>query len=975
MDEFQCFGIQHDPFRIRDAGMKIIRPLQLNLNTSVLEQSRQFYFISSVTMGINLLSGETHLDLDYIKDMVACMGETAFPDAGMPKPRGEYLVSAHFHAPGKVPVTGGKAKIVLAGREKEVYVFGPRKWDQGLPSPPEKILSMPLDYGKAFGGKGFEPNPDGMGYRDGLLPCVEDPARLVGSKEDKPSPAGFSPLAPMLPQRMKFQGTYGPDYKHRYFPGYPEDHDWAYFLSAPQDQWMEKFFSGNERFAIHGMHPDHPLIEGRLPGFRARCFLHETVKGQPVFRELGLNLDTLWFFPEKLLGILIFRGVTRVGDDEASGIHDVLCAYEDSSRPARSLEYYKAAFEKRRECRDALLNNLNIGDLIPEGHPSAMALLMDSAFKDDHQSELANNLDQRAKALQHMADERVKEALEKAQKETGTIHLPDGAAPDPDVEGLKKTLEDLMPGITAGDPKKMDMTHFSFDHLAKMTQAMDDFAGKKEKQAMDQAQKDIQASKNLMKDRIHEIEKQMAKASKDMADQGRLHSLEDSKQKMTQALQHLEDMGKKPSPDQPLPRIDIAAITAQAEQIDPNLTEAMQYVRSMKQMGVKDETAASLETDIQTVLASHTAQISHALKEAEQDFFAGYALGAHFMEPGLSPHNKPLEDIKQIFLSAVSQKEPVCGKDWACLDLSGMQLEGLDFNSAYLEQVNFKGAGLKGADFSHAVLARANFEDADLTGANFEGANIGAVHALRANFTGANLKSAKLSRGNFTRADFTGADLQGIEALEIIVQDADFTGAHMPKMIFIELDVSGTVFVKADLSASVFLKCRVKDADFSSSRMHRCSFVDSPLKNVKFMGADFSNGCFASGESEPPGMENLSFKRAILTQANFQGMDLKRADLSHTRLENAFLGEADLTEADLSHAQAKNAQFRKARLTRAKLDGIDLAQGSLAKAHLVGASFKGANLYAVDFLRATITQTDFSLANLDATLIEHWRPE
>jgi len=72
---------------------------------------------------------------------------------------------------------------------------------------------------------------------------------------------------------------------------------------------------------------------------------------------------------------------------------------------------------------------------------------------------------------------------------------------------------------------------------------------------------------------------------------------------------------------------------------------------------------------------------------------------------------------------------------------------------------------------------------------------------------------------------------------------------------------------------------------------------------------------------------------------------------------------------------SKNAQFRKAKLTGAKLDNINLYQGSLAKAHLVNASFKGANLYGVDFLRSTITNTDFSGSNLDTTLIEDWRPE
>ena len=97
------------------------------------------------------------------------------------------------------------------------------------------------------------------------------------------------------------------------------------------------------------MHPDVPVIEGALPGLYARCFLTHTINSdEPEFTELSMDLDTIWFFPEKLLALLIWRGVTEVADDEAEQITDVLLAYEDRAQEPRDLEYYRKALEKMR---------------------------------------------------------------------------------------------------------------------------------------------------------------------------------------------------------------------------------------------------------------------------------------------------------------------------------------------------------------------------------------------------------------------------------------------------------------------------------------------------------------------------------------------------------------------------------------------------------------------------------------------------
>jgi len=980
--------------------LQIIRPLQISFNNQVLEQNRKFYFIASATLGVNLLTGRELLDFNYLKDVFEGMGENTLPDLGMPKPNGEFLVSGSYFAPGNQPVQAGEVKIRLDKIEKTLYVFGPRKWKAGLPSIPEEIESMPLDYTKAFGGKGYDKNPNGTGFKDGLLPCIENPQHLVASKGDNPEPAGFCPLNPMLPQRMKFQGTYGSDYKHKYFPGYPEDHNWKFFLCAPENQWIKNYYKGDEYFAIYNMNPEIPLIQGVLPGLYARCFINQKKERQEIFSELPLNLDTIWFFPEKLIGLLIFRGLKEVEGDEAEEITHALCAYEDITRQRHPVVYYQTAFEKRKNSNDDLLKSLNTQDLIPEGHQCAMELLMDMSLRGDKKSEFAKNIDKKAETMHLMVDDKIKKALQQTEMDMERIDIPDQAhqflsdgdgkldlrkmisqKSDADLDEKKfiHKLEVILPGITSGDPKKFDMKNFSFNKIDEIFDAVNEFTGQKEKDAKKIATEEIKKANEQVREQIKSIDKQIEEAKRGIGSGylDQVKTLEDSKKKVVESLKPFEgiDLDGNSKTKAPLPRINLKEIKARADQVNPQIMEAIQHLQSIKVLGIENEKSKEMETQIQEKIKTSTKQIEQGLQEAEKNFKDVYMMGAHFMDDGLSPHNHSLEEVKNRFLKAVSNGEDVSGQDWACIDLAGINLDGINLSGAFLEQVNFKGASLKGANFSEAILARANFEDADLTKANFKKANIGAVHALRADFSGADMKAAKLSKGDFTEADFTTANLEDIESLDMIIAYANFTQAYIPRMIFIEFNIQGAKFIGTDLNTSAFLKCRIQGSDFSESIMTKCSFVDTTLRNCNFENTDLSNACFISTEPEKSVTEKICFKGACLKQANFQNMKMQKADYSYSNIENAFFGGTDLTEADFTEAQGKNAQFRKANLTRAKLNHINLDQGSLAKANLADASFMGANLHAVDFLRSNISHTDFHRANLDATLIERWRPD
>ena len=944
---------------------KIIRPLQLSFSHQVLEQDQRFYLLTSSTLGIRLDSGSPLLDLEYLEPTLSAMGANPVPDPGMPKPNGEFLVSGAFFAPEGQRVTGHEVKVRLGPTEKSLFVFGPRSWGPAGPTAPRPIAGLPLDYEHAFGGQGFAANPGGIGCADGLLPCIENPRQLIASPGDRPDPAGFAPRSPMHPSRMRYQPHYGEDYLKRYYPGYPAGFDWRYFLCAPEDQWIQGYFRGDEPFELHHLHPSQPVLRGRLPGLRARCFIRHGPPGQePELAELPTNLDTVWFFPGKGLALLIWRGALEVQDDEASRVTHFLTAYEDSVQAPRSLDDYRAALERRLPGTDRLLNGLNTEDLIPPGHKCAMEILQERAQSQPRGSALARNIDAKAAATQALAEEKIAAALAEGERRMAQAGLPDAAradlraalqpapAPaDPDQEALNRQLEAILPGILGKGSGKIQLKHFSFDQIGRIQEAVRAFGDRKQGLAMEELAK----AKAQVRDQILQQEAGLAP---------------EAREGLRESMKALEDL------DTPalgkLPRVHAADLLAQLDTVPAQIARAGETMGGTPADPARPREALG---PLEDLAGPQMTQIRATLLKAEADFKAVYRMGAHRMPEGLPPHAEPLDMIRARFLAAVAEGKPVAMGDWACLDLSGQDLRGLDLSGAYLEQVDFRGARLGGANLSGAILARANLEQADLAGANLEGANLGAVRAAEARFQGANLKSARLSKGQFARASFRGCDLEGAETMEIQADQADFSEARLPGLRILKATLKGTRFPGADLARACFLQGSLEDVDFSAANLQRSVWADMALLRVCFDGANLEAATFVATDPDQAGITGCRFQGARLDRGNYQNARMPGTNLDRASLGNANFAGADLAGASLRGAMAHHAQFRKANLAGADLDGIDLKEGSLAKADLVQAHVRGANLYSVDFLRATLGGTDFQGSNLDRTLLEDWRPE
>jgi hypothetical protein len=227
---------------------------------------------------------------------------------------------------------------------------------------------MPLSLDRAFGGRGFDRNPLGLGFVAGPsasaaarraagpaspppgaapsqrpagaapqrkpvpLPNLEDPANRLRAPHQEPPPACFAPLASSVRK-----GAAGRDPAER---SLPERFDWTRFQVAPPAQ-QTPFLRGDEPFEITGIHAKIPVLKGTLPGLQVRCFAERVEPPQtpapalalsaapapaPAPRaseapeEVPMHLDTVFFDLDERTLTLVWRGVLPVADEKSPDI-------------------------------------------------------------------------------------------------------------------------------------------------------------------------------------------------------------------------------------------------------------------------------------------------------------------------------------------------------------------------------------------------------------------------------------------------------------------------------------------------------------------------------------------------------------------------------------------------------------------------------------------------------------------------------
>ncbi len=276
----------------------------------------------------NLPLGDIHYDADRRASLRHGSDLSPF------KPQADVTLVGHAY-PGSGQTGITNVQLVFGKLRCALAAIGDRTWRQGAPTEPQRFERIPLRWERAFGGLGYDPNPVGRGIEGAVLPNLEDPQGLIRSPGDRPAPRCFAPVPRTWPGRSAKLGSYDSSWLKDQWPYFPKDFDWRYCNAAPAEQQIP-YPRGDEAFDLAGVHPDHPVVSGKLAGLQARAFAQLTPEAGGKLREIPVHLDTIAFDADALEVSLVWRGLIDVTAEHAPEIDRLFVCADSIDAPMSS---------------------------------------------------------------------------------------------------------------------------------------------------------------------------------------------------------------------------------------------------------------------------------------------------------------------------------------------------------------------------------------------------------------------------------------------------------------------------------------------------------------------------------------------------------------------------------------------------------------------------------------------------------------
>lgn len=823
--------------------MKIIKPLRL----SVL--NRPFRWHGKNHLGVSVLALADMSERPQLRPEMELWQLAASElqlnggviDMAMPKTRAEFLATGHVYTHHQQEKTAAIARIDIGELSKSLVVSGDRFWAGSKMTPPQPFESMRLDWSRAYGGEGYEENPHGVGFRPEQhqggerlrLPNIEPLHGRVTSSQQKPEPVSFGPLDLTWPRRFRRMGKkYDSSWLQHDFPGFARDIDWTVFNAASPEQWWQSAALPEEaQWRIWNMHPQKPMQEGRLPPWRARCFITRQRGEERCFEEIALRATTVWFFPHLEQMVLIWQGHIRINEDDAADVLQLMPALEKRGA-ARSLNHYRKVLAQRLDKEKGALFSFREKDLLPE---EVIGPWIDSEVEQTP-SPMQDNLKNRAALLR----EQHREKLETHNVDIDDLLDDKAQAVLPPLDELPAFIEKMereaaeaqeQAGKRKREAEAKYPQHHSDDHQPRGPESMHRMS-----ELLYQHQDTFSPQRNQqMRDAMHQMY-MVAVSQQPPAVRltGDLALIIRQRAMRTQALGgdfSGMDLTGADFSGMDLSGADFTRALLESADLSgckldgANFTGAMLARTQLSATSLKNcnFTGASLalarcvnsnfsgaqfnETQTLNALfdaclfdnaqfndllfrevgfsrcrfhkASLNGCIFMELTVCEPDFRAARLHKAAFVQSVLE--SAVFSDAQMescTFVQTQAEQAKFDGASWlTCAVVSESTLNGADFRHATLKQSNLRQTPLAGAQFTLAKLENTDLSEAGCRGADFTRANLSGSLFIRtdfreANFTDANLMAALLQKSRLAGADFRGANLFRADLSQSITSEA-----------------------------------------------------------------------------------------------------------------------------------------------------------------------------------------------------------
>ncbi len=872
--------------------MKTLKPMRAGVLCRPFEHQGRCWFAVGVLayFDFDVAAAQRLLpDVALWTDVARAAAPGAVFDEAMPKLRGEFLVTGSAYAPGGVPCAALLARAVVGDVDKRVLVVGDRRWERGAMTSPEPFVEMPLDWRRAFGGPAHAPNPLGRGSSPTMeagvavhrLPNVEHPERRITAVGDQPAPAGFGALDFAWPQRSSRLGTYDAGWLRTQAPGFADDIDLGLFNVALDDQHAQGFWAGDEVVRLEHLHRDHPLLETRLPGVGARCFV--TLRGgvAEAWREVGLRLDTVHLLPNLARGALVFRGLVEIAEDDAADVADLLVALEHLDAP-KDAAHYRSVRDARMDRARGFAHLLRDEDLLPEPRGGATPAPLETGDRIEaavHSERfVVENLRRRAQR----EPERARELLVRHGLDPSAFLPP---------------VEDRVPPSAADVGTVLEDAQRLLDEHRARGESRREEAWSAVRAACATHGIDFEATFGASP-RRHPIRFQ---ARLEMA---RLEALRTRARSMGGSSPEIDAL------------LDDPAFEARLIHAEDQLREVYRAHAHHLDAAARRE---GLDGDAVRAHVKDLAARRQSL--ADLDLSGADLAGLDLRDADLRGSFLDNADLRGADLRGANLWRAV-----ACrADLTDVRLEGALVGEANLGGASLVRAKMAGLVFERTVLAGADLTGAVLDGARFVGGDLSEAVLTEASLAGVEAHGLLLRKVSWSRARAPGARFVKCTFLECSLREGRFDDVALTSSVFVQCDLQGVslrgaqadnvrVVQGCDLGGIDLRGASMRSATVRDTRMCGAVLADADLRGSDFSGSDLADAVLLRAVASDARFVRTNLDRAVLTAC-----DLRNALLGKASLQDAVLDGANLFRADLARFRGRPLRFEDAFVVQARV--------------------------------------------------------
>ena len=1005
--------------------MKVIKPLQVSFFPTFHRIAGDWYQFHTALIGWDLVTGDTRTEIDVWKAAAPLAASQIPIDEFFPKIHREFLIYGSYFPRGHEGLGSGYVSAAVGSTEKRLNVFGERVWKKHAGvyttfSDPQRLDSLPLTWENAYGGEDYRENSVGIGHRlnsDGEtwpLPRVEDATDMVGSPDNSVRPGTFLPLPVTHPTRTALTGSFKDDYVEKFFPGYPGDFDPLYFNRTHSDQWVKDDFTETCEFRLQNMHPKIAELSGSIPDFSVRSFLKPNGGTNTDFSEVEMKPDTVWFFPDAELGVLIFHGSLKTDNHDWDYLESITVGYERKSQAKKSLTHYRSTTELRTENRLREAGLIFSGtDLIPKDEKTLMAIFAEpdsqslkmfavdraeKKFKEEiektlkEQEQVIETLENQVKVANPEMKEGIRDQANSLKQLIADTRKNIGGNPVLEIEDpTHKKIVELQSELT---PRKadgsLDLEKIDFTKIIEMQEVTSQLGGSESVTFESKRDDAIKMVESKFNEKIKELKSnpklaegllKMPNDEREVFEQKFEKAIDEATRQFSEVKDLIKVKTKIPLPRPPgfaglaaarAELVDSKALTeaekAASDYLDENFPEEL-YGRQLVETRFEEARQSSLEESVQ--ILKYLEDLDEKVIEGDITWHTGYAFGAHLMPDGESSHGKTQSQLSEQISSPVSAT--VFSR--VIIDLSEIFVENRiihdkDFSRAYFEQSRLVNITFVDCNFESAVFVRSQ-----ITGCLFQGCNL-----ARSNIGACNVKASQFRQCNMEETVLSSATIDGSEFLEChfsqnIIKNLTLTDSVILRSSFIGVIVEGGAFRNVDIDQTRLERVMCQKVDWAETKLKdsqitRCIWLDSRLTKLRIYNCEGEKVLFNT-DTTISGSEIVG---STLNMMNFRDVDLS----------GNYFRDSTLTYSDFSNARCEkmlwvknrmlNCRFLKTDLKDSMFQHCDLSMSNMQDADLRDASFYDSRLFSVQFLHSRIGGASFSECNLERTLLENWSP-